>query len=372
MKKCIVLIFCFCLLISCSTEQSQNVLIDGVVITNSFERAKTLSELMGKNYKITRLQTIEKSFIGRVGKIKKNRNHYYVLTDDKKIIRFDEDGKFVSVLNRLGNGPDEYAYISDFEVVNLRGKSEIWLCDMNKIIVYDADNCNYLKTVDYDFVINKFRVINQNRILLLTGQNKKSLSLSDSQGNILQTYLDKEIPFLGFKSLQFIPFNSKLLFHLGISDSFVSYDSITDSFSKGVFFSSSYFIKEQELLSLFQELGQDYLFKMKDYNYIRNFRQLKDKVFLDLWLKEKRVLISVNKDRKILSDDFLPEKSSLKNDLFGLNVSTFFLTIGIGDSGDSVLMYATADDINSDENCVNNEIFKNLEEDDNPCLIEFF
>ncbi|MDR1115438.1 MAG: 6-bladed beta-propeller [Tannerella sp.] len=95
------------------------------------------------------LQTNDKSIIGKISRIFFQQNKYYIFdAQQKKVVVFDETGKYISQLNKNGKGPCEYVDVRDI-FVNRRGIVKI-LSSSNPIqfIEYDlkSDSC---KSVSY-------------------------------------------------------------------------------------------------------------------------------------------------------------------------------------------------------------------------------
>ena len=67
-------------------------------------------------------------------------------------------------------------------------------------------------------MIHKFKRMDNSHILLVTGQNKNILTLTDKDGNIITEYLKKEIPYIMFRPVQFVAYGSNYLFQLEIPD----------------------------------------------------------------------------------------------------------------------------------------------------------
>ena len=61
------------------------------------------------------LETNDSSLISSVSKIVHRNNRYYILDKEMdRIVAFDDQGKFLNLINKKGNGPGEYTGLSDF------------------------------------------------------------------------------------------------------------------------------------------------------------------------------------------------------------------------------------------------------------------
>ena len=108
---------------SCSlSEKGEPALIDDFEICQQSECK--LSELLTDSFRIVPLETSDESLVGEITKIKKYNHFYYVLSA-QTLFCFDADGKFVSKLEKQGEGPEEYIRIEDFDVYTIDGRTEI-------------------------------------------------------------------------------------------------------------------------------------------------------------------------------------------------------------------------------------------------------
>ena len=159
------------LLSSCSDQNTTEITL--MADLSPKESRPTWTELFSDRYEITPLETTSSCLIGQIDKIRKFRNHYYILSSNGKTIHhFDKDGKFVSSLNRQGQGPEEYPRIEDFDVCEADGKTEVWISDNKSLKVYDATDFSFKRKMSYPFVIHKFKKMENSHVLLVTGQNE--------------------------------------------------------------------------------------------------------------------------------------------------------------------------------------------------------
>lgn len=352
-------VFCFC---ACGKLIKDEIVLFDQPLKETPGGKIKLSELVGDKFKLTPLETTDHSLVGNINKIRKIGEKYYILSDERRIFCFDKDGKYLSTLERLGSGPEEYTHIGDFDVYNVDGKNEIWLCDVEAIKIYNAADLSYIRSMKFPFVVNKFRRINNNRIILMTGQNKKSLSVCNRNGQVIASFLDKEVPFLTFRSVQFVAYNNELLFPLGLSNGLVLYNPEDDVFRRGRYFLKKNLLSVKELLALYKESGIDYLEKLEDTNYIWNIRRKGNKSFIIIHTPQKDFWVTVHADENALTAVMKPE-GCIQNDLFDIPDLRFLFSLGIGESDDSILMCIPAEEMNG---------YKGAKEGDNPCLVEFF
>lgn len=351
MKKTRTLTFCFILftIISCQkNKDSSNALITNFTLTGN--SVKDRDELFEKKARYIPLETLPASLIGRINKIVKGQNCFFILSDDRRILVFDNIGNFISSLNRMGNGPGEYTMITDFNVaVNEKNETEIWLSDFKKIRKYKHADGFWKEcgVIEYPYAVNKFHIVDNNRILLLTGQNNNSITLSDSIGNEMKSYLKSEIPFLLFKPVQFIDFQSELIFQKGVSNECVRFSISDNTFRNSKIVNENKFISSHELLDLFSKYQYDYLGKLPQYSHIRTLRKVKNQILIEFFMDGKRhISLFTNNKWNHLSYD--PKSIIDDNEIATL------ATIGVGDSPNSFILFKYTD-----------------EEEKNPQIIEY-
>ncbi|WP_300502297.1 6-bladed beta-propeller [uncultured Duncaniella sp.] len=64
------------------------------------------------------LETNEHSTLTRCSKIVFNDDNVYILDANKRIVAFGPDGRFLREYSHIGQGPGEYTYLGDFNIVN--------------------------------------------------------------------------------------------------------------------------------------------------------------------------------------------------------------------------------------------------------------
>lgn len=349
MNKILISLCLFIALVNCTPQKDASLcLLQSFVPEKSQE--SSMDDPFFEKRKHIYLETNDSCLIGRVNKIVKSEGNYYILSDDKTIDMFDSEGSFVSRLNKKGGGPGEYAYIGDFTIVNVCGESEIWLCDFDQIKRYKLDSINrkwdFTSELYLDVVINKFSVIDTGKVLLMTGREEESLMFLDMNTKEKKTFLDKEIPFLTFKSVQFARYDSLLLYPLGQANGLVSCSPESFEFKKMTYFDDRKFLSEEGLLNLFEEYEYDFLGKIANYSYIRNISKSGNRIILDTFSEGYRIFYFTddNKEWKYI-------KCNAGNDV---EPNPLF-TIGMSVSPDSFILF----DYNHDA------------EENNPYLIEF-
>lgn len=312
-------------LITCKTNrQTKDPIIQNFKIQPTEEI--TISELLGKQYTITKLNEVEEERIGRVNKVVIFQQNFFILSDDSRILRFNKDGDYISTLCKMGKGPDEYTRIDDFEVFEDNGILQIWIADHSSIkIFFDNATWEFGDAINFPLVVNKFTRIDTNHILIMSGQNEKSLALADIEGNILDSYLDQQVPFLTLKPFQFTRYNNSIAFMLGVSNTCVVFDTKTLSFSTMPITDSNEILTDEALIQLYQKYSTDFIFLLNQKTVLRNFRQYGSRTVIDYIHNKARIMAVINDDGTQRN----AEISSIKNDITQDETNNFLYTLGV-------------------------------------------
>jgi hypothetical protein len=325
LQTCFVMLFC---IISCKEPEATDCLIDDFRF--DMPAVKHPEELLGGNVrKIQPEATTSESLIGNVNKIIKHGDDFYILSDDRRILHFSGQGKFLSSLDKRGGGPEEYAMLTDFDVHETTGETEIWLSDFNRIrrYVLTDGKWQFRTQIKFDGAVNKFKIIDGRYLLLLAGQDDESLLLTDMAGVPLNRYLKKEIPFLIFKPVQFVRHDSGFVFQLGASNGGVLFDTKTLAF-RHVKITGEEFLSASALSEMFRKKGYDYLRDLSQRRSIRGFRRINDNIWLDFFRNGERFVA-------VRHDGFWRK---MKIDIDG-NSMPALATIGMSDSPDSFILF---------------------------------
>jgi len=318
----LVVIFFF---ITCKTNtQTKDPLIQNFKIQPPEEM--TISELLGKEYTITELNEDEEERIGRVNKVVTFQQNYFILSNDSRILRFNKAGNYISTLCKVGKGPDEYTRIDDFEVFEKNGILQVWIADHSSIKkFFDNGTWEFGDAINFPLMVNKFTRIDTNHILVMSGQNEKSLVLTDIEGNKLNSYLDQQIPFLTLKPFQFTRYNNSIAFMLGVSNTCVVLDTKTLSFSTMPITDSSEILTDEALIQLYQKYSTDFIFLLNQKTVIRNFRQYGSRTVIDYIHNKARIMAVINDDGTQRN----AEIGGIKNDITQDETNNFLYTLGV-------------------------------------------
>lgn len=296
------------------------------------------NELLGGKINYINLDSKGSANIGRINKIIKRNQFYFILSDDNRILQFDTCGNYISLLNKVGKGPDEYLRIEDFDVHIIENQLQIWLSNYSEIKIYNYNqNWNLLKTLDLPFIIHKFKRLKNGKLLLMTGQKEKTLTLINKEGETEDEFLEKQIPFLTLKSVQFIEKDNDIIFPLGVANKYVKYNQDEQQFSYGEYLESEKLISQKELLNLYNQKGLDFFRDLKTKTYINNIRFLKNKTIVQFNKSGERYLAVIYHNNKVTCGRILPN-ATIKDNITKKDNINYLTTILYGESNNSVIL----------------------------------
>jgi len=139
------------------------------------------------------LETTPNSIMGRIINVKIRNNYIYVATIDNKIFCFDASGKYLFNLYKMGKGPEEYLYCSEFDVNE--SNSILAVKGSNEIILYNQvpTGFNFLRRIKLNESPQIINFIGQNDNILLQysntyGTNPISKELINLKGETLLSW----------------------------------------------------------------------------------------------------------------------------------------------------------------------------------------
>lgn len=184
------LIFLFSILFLISCKQSKqadtsNYLVDANKITNI--EGKKLSSLL-EHFDIIPLETSDDCLIGEIFNIKKRCGRYYVQhSNQMKLDVFDENGKHLQTIGKVGNGPGEYFAICSYDADD----QNIFLLSPGKMMVYDI-NGNFQKEIPIKEIVWRAIKRIENGFLVSCNQplpDGNTIAYLDNECKIIKTAL---------------------------------------------------------------------------------------------------------------------------------------------------------------------------------------
>ncbi len=220
---------CVCSLLSCTKERSINTdtLFPDVSLQDFVQTRTKITNLLD-DYTLITLETSDECLIGGMYcKIIKSANHYFIQSMNE-ILEFDNSGKYERKLSRMGNGAQEYNQLLDFDIVEPYG--EIWVSSLSGILRYNIEDFNYIGKIPLSFFASRIKYVDKGKFLALTPDDKV-FNLCSVEGEILDSYYDKDPANSGQKTAQFVKIKEKFVSGLADSNTAVYYDAENNFFS---------------------------------------------------------------------------------------------------------------------------------------------
>lgn len=265
--------------------------------------------------KITPLETTDNSLIGKIDKMYKCGECYYIQTNNKALKVFDQEGKYLFQIGSLGIGPEEFPVLTDFDV----DSEYVYVLTTQKILVYDTSG-NYKRSISIPLNASGFRVVGDKFLIFALGE-KNVIYVVDTKGKIIEKKLKRNQSLRLARAVPFICYEThKILFQKGYSNDLLSYNVRTGDFEEMIFISSEKAVsseKENELIETTGKKGQDLLSYgmmfdgMMSSSYQTIFGSMEKGQGLILWVKDfikgtqkSYVLSKLRDDLTYTSPDF--------------------------------------------------------------------
>ena len=313
-----------------------------------------------KNSRIVELETNENSLIGgRGNKVMKYKSRFYVLSHNTILI-FDNNGEFIGKLNHIGNGPEDYPAIYDYDVL----KDELWIGTANGIMIYDIVSLGFKRKIPIEGFVNQFEYVNDTTLIIRSPEDMM-FKICDQRGKVRKRFIEKDLPNDIQEFHQFCRIGDKTIYHLASTQSGVVYDSQSDSmYYQNILFGDR-LLTPQINRDYYEKYGYMEQFQKASEDYIRlsTIRQLKDNILLTkIYPNKTHELFLISQDKQIRFC-YAGSDVSIENDIVLTNAGMSFLTsITCCESEDSFLFLIGPETLEMD----------NILEDSNPCILEVF
>jgi hypothetical protein len=134
----VIIFLIFCCACTQKEEKQQDILKIKIDVTTKAV-PMDISNDVESEFDIIRLETNDDNLIARIDEICYENNSFYILDKTSHaIFRFSDTGKYLSKLDKQGQGPDEYISINEFMVID----ENLWIYDneYSRILCYDTNN----------------------------------------------------------------------------------------------------------------------------------------------------------------------------------------------------------------------------------------
>lgn len=162
-RTIVYLLFILIFSISCSKEKEQKGLVVDLLeeVKDSIEYSLFVDSIEYVNLEIT-----DSCLIGNITDMAISRDRMFIFEEQQQIIWvFDRKGKYLNKISRKGEGPGEYAYISQFEYDDRKNQIVVLSSGQQALLFYTPEG-KYLKTVGLEMKPNDFKVCPQGGFIL--------------------------------------------------------------------------------------------------------------------------------------------------------------------------------------------------------------
>jgi len=181
-------IFILILLLTCCTNEKSTSIVTLDIVTPDGPELTNLSEI-AVDIQYIPLETSPKTVMRFLNYLKATEDKYYFNTI-LELLCFDKNGKFLYKLDSQGRGPEEYTYLSDYDILPDKKQIMVLASVSNKLLFYNETDSGFqyerklnlkLRPSNCDFFPN------QDNILLTfstsTGDNKYQCVVINYQGD---------------------------------------------------------------------------------------------------------------------------------------------------------------------------------------------
>ncbi len=159
MKKTYLVMIMYCILSFCSCSNSSD-----MVIVDT-KKCVQPSDLIKPDFDIIPLETNEESLISQINKVKLYDSCFFIEDQNQRaILIFDINGKYLNKISRYGRGRGEYIDIMDFDIYN--GYIYLLSRGLGKILRYDLKGKYIDSSGELDDDYTNIIVMNDNNILM--------------------------------------------------------------------------------------------------------------------------------------------------------------------------------------------------------------
>jgi len=189
-KYYIFTLIAFCLF-SCGGKSHQSKKLETISINGNIRQTLNLSSFVD-TIEFIPLETNDENLIGIINRIVYKNGKYYIRSTQSmlhgKLSVFDNAGKYLWGLNKIGNGPGEYPELKDFAIAE---NGNIIVLSYRKIIKYDSTGV-FLSENKMDFLGFEFVCMKDNNFTILNFEanlnDNRQFSVIDEKGNIKRQF----------------------------------------------------------------------------------------------------------------------------------------------------------------------------------------
>lgn len=345
--------------------------IDHSVISVDIDKQDKVSVFdLFSNIRIIPLETTDESLLASIFRIVKYENNIYIL--DRKqhtLLIFDDNGKYISKINNLGRGPEEYSAIYDVKINPFTKNLEL-LDPMGKLLAFtlSGEFISSFRLPNTLHAYHEFVHINQDSLLFFTSSEPFTLNLySRKENKIIENYCSQQkSSTIGSPLSSFYRYNDTVYFSQYLSDVVMQFspDGMKPAyewFFPEYDFDANSLIPDQRSNNIKDFLS---LCESFPYTYVANF-QNKHYKYVEICPEQRKRVISIFHSNET-GDNLIFEKTKEGFFFYPLFMDDFVAIshVPVKDRVDDFLNPGTLD-------AESRNILDNLSEQDNEFLIEY-
>lgn len=195
-----------------------------------------------ESVKLISLESGENCLIGNIRDIKCSDNRFFIkeYDDSKVILEFDNEGKFVTQIGGIGQGPGEYVSVSDIALDPWQNQIIISNPSRKNLQYYDF-NGNYIKDVKVDLYFRSFTLCDKDNYFINVDDRGNSrldvhagkLLLINNMGEVLFSAFSERLEYTYSHLSSLNVSTKKVLYHPAYSTSIYEIEdqTVTEKYS---------------------------------------------------------------------------------------------------------------------------------------------
>ncbi|MDD4514245.1 hypothetical protein [Massilibacteroides sp.] len=348
MKK--VLFFFAVGLVFLSTGCKEKTILGDVDLQKNSYTPTTLSSFLG-NHRVVKLKRDSALLISAFPRVIKRQNFFYIPTSEFCVV-YDMDGNLVRKITYPNPLENENSWVTGYDICMINGTPELWIASgfkeqkLFRFSLEDGQGRGVIKT-EYPFF--DFRVIEEDKILLVLANNHYLMGVSDFNGKINTVGLKKRDKD-SFDSNVFLSYDENYYVQYSHTTLVGCYDKKTNQIKEKLLIEDNpYTSTLEKLTELIKKQGarKGTQSASNSYYCITNIAKKGNVELLGFSYKEKEFLSIRRNNKKFNTMETIPNKHNyLTNDIYPQKNDFLQLSHsadGRTDSDSSILLYLLDD-----------------------------
>ena len=309
-----------------------------------------LSTFLG-NHKVVKLEKDSLLRISAFPRVIKKKELFYIPTKETCLI-YNRDGQLVEKIDYPNPLENEDSWICGYDICTINGDLELWIASgfseqaIYRISLKDGQKTGIIKT-EYPFY--DFRVVDEDKILLVLANNHYMFGVSDFKGKINTVGLKKRNKD-SYDSNFFIPYDGNYFVQYLFTTLVGCYDKNTNEIKEKLLIEDNPYTNTLETLTeLIEKQGvmRGTKSATDSYYVITHLAKSNNVELMSSTYKEKTFFSIRRESEKFQTMEIIPNKNNyLVNDIYPLKDDFLQLSHsfeGRTDSDNSILLYLIAD-----------------------------